>query len=372
MAYRRICSKVDARFWGRMVVVAFVLSWLCGRAVPVNASGSPVVRVNPATQSVKLGSIVTGEIIVQDVAGLYGAEIHLTFDPSRVAVQDADLTRAGVQINLGPMLTSGTYFVALNRVDNLKGTIDLALTLLNPTPVVSGTGVLARISFKALATGNSAVRIASVILVDRNGIAINPLRTTKNSYATQDGVISVLPEPVYSNPLVLITPASQEVALGETAAVDVRVQEVVGLDSAQVHLVFDPALITVLDSDPHIADAPIGMGSSCEDGTCYVASNQIDNTKGTIDLTITQLKPTRLTPTAGTLARITFQTHAAGVSPIHITAVTLLDRNGNSLVPAQSRVSAIMAQDGAIAVSAETVPTFLFMMRQIGNAISFH
>lgn len=119
---------------------------------------------------------------------LYGAEIHLIFDPALFAVEDADPAQPGTQVGLGPLLTSNAHFVALNRADNRTGRIDLAITQLNPTAPVSDSGVLARINLRVLAPSIGSLHITSATLADRNGTVIPA--------TTQDGTVLIGPPAV--------------------------------------------------------------------------------------------------------------------------------------------------------------------------------
>jgi hypothetical protein len=109
-------------------------------------------------------------ITVSGATDLYGAEAHLTFDPTIIEVVDTDGGRSGVQVALGDVLSPD--FVATNSVSNTAGTIDLALTQLAPTPPSDGEGALAIITFQAVSTGTSPVEFTSVILADPEGMQI--------------------------------------------------------------------------------------------------------------------------------------------------------------------------------------------------------
>ena len=170
-------------------------------AAPVDAQTSTFLYVNPPSQNAMLGGTASVDVIIQNVANLYGAEIDLAFDPTRLMVRGAVPNQPGTQIDPGPLLTSGDYFVAVNRVDNTAGTIMLALTQLNPTPPVTGSGSVAHINFQTRAAGIAPVRLTSAMLSDRNGIKIlyvtnNPpsaptrSRSALNS-VIQDGAISI-------------------------------------------------------------------------------------------------------------------------------------------------------------------------------------
>lgn len=175
-----------------VVSIIWVSLPMDSRATPVEAQAATMVLVNPPGQDVILGNFAAEDIVIQNVAGLYGAEVHLSFAPALLQVQDADPSKSGTQIGLGPLLTAGTYFVALNQVDNDLGTVDMALTQLNPTPAVSGTGVLAHIVFQTRSIGASPIHITSLILADRNGNQLMPAsRAPRAAIATQDGLVSI-------------------------------------------------------------------------------------------------------------------------------------------------------------------------------------
>jgi LysM repeat protein len=107
--------------------------------------------------------------------------VQLTFDPALLAVVDADSSTGGVQIQPGTFLSAD--FVAENTVDLAAGTIDFAVTQMAPQDPVSGSGVLATITFEGKANGTSAIAFASVNLSDSDGGVI--------SADTQEGYIAV-------------------------------------------------------------------------------------------------------------------------------------------------------------------------------------
>ncbi len=198
MAHQTRPSQRIATAARGLVVLLLVVSviWFVfpvdSRATSVEAQAATLVLVNPPGQDVILGSFAAEDIVIQNVVGLYGAEVHLSFDPALLQVQDADPSKSGTQIGLGPLLTAGSYFVALNQVDNNLGTVDMALTQLNPTPAVSGSGVLGHIVFQTRSIGASPIRITSLVLADRNGSQLMPAsREPRAAIATQDGLVSV-------------------------------------------------------------------------------------------------------------------------------------------------------------------------------------
>jgi hypothetical protein len=159
---------------------------------PLQAAPNAValVRTAPVVVTTTTTAIsVPVDIRIENVNGLYGADVQLTFDPALLAVQDADPGKPGIQIGLGSMLTSGTYFVVTNTANIVSGTARLALTQLNPTLPITGSGVLARITFKPVGpAGVSPIHFTQVQLASRNGIAIPA--------TTQDGTLNIR-APIY-------------------------------------------------------------------------------------------------------------------------------------------------------------------------------
>jgi LysM repeat protein len=126
-----------------------------------------IVLVNPPSQSVDVGQTATVEIKVDTVTNLYGVDIRLTFDTAKLEAQDADGNSAnGVQIEPGDFLNPAEGFLAQNVADNATGQVQYVFALMAPATPKSGTGVLARISFRAKAQGNAVISLDSVTLSD--------------------------------------------------------------------------------------------------------------------------------------------------------------------------------------------------------------
>jgi len=121
----------------------------------------------PAPQQIEGGQTTIAEIRVENIAGLWGAEIELRFDPALLQVQDAAPGVEGVQIQTGSFLSPD--FVAENKVDNAAGIISYALTQLAPREPVSGSGQLASITFQGVNQGNSDLTFSVVKLATNQG-----------------------------------------------------------------------------------------------------------------------------------------------------------------------------------------------------------
>jgi hypothetical protein len=127
----------------------------------------PTVLILPAWQAVRQGETVEAYVVVDAVADLYALDVRLTFDASKLEVVDADGDAAnGVQIEPGGFLDPTQGFTVRNEADNASGEVQYVFALTAPALPVSGTGVLARITFRGIAEGESEVTLASVMLSD--------------------------------------------------------------------------------------------------------------------------------------------------------------------------------------------------------------
>jgi LysM repeat protein len=126
---------------------------------------------------VEAGATTVVEVQVKDVQNLFGIDVRLSFDPSKLEVQDANPGMAGVQIQAGPFLDVNQGFVAQNSADNTAGRVNYAMTLLGQAQPVSGSGTVMIITFKGIGEGDSAVSFLSALLSDRVGTQI-PATTT--------------------------------------------------------------------------------------------------------------------------------------------------------------------------------------------------
>ena len=126
------------------------------------------VLLEPRSLSVAGSAPVAVDIVLDGLIDLYGVEVHLTFDPDLVRVEDAVPDMPGIQISCGPAFPKGSSFVPLNRVDDEHGTIDFAVTLLNPAKPLQGRITLASFSLSALKSGTADIAFAQVLLANRD------------------------------------------------------------------------------------------------------------------------------------------------------------------------------------------------------------
>jgi hypothetical protein len=165
------------------LVVLLVLSLVPAGAL---AQTTTIVLVNPPSQSVQVGQNATVDVKVDGVASLYGVDIRLSFDAAKLEVLDADGNAAnGVQIASGDLMNPAQGFLAQNTVNNTTGQVQYVFALMAPAAAVSGSGALARITFKTKASGNAVISLDSVTLSSEQA---QPIPAT-----LMDGAITVLP-----------------------------------------------------------------------------------------------------------------------------------------------------------------------------------
>jgi hypothetical protein len=121
-----------------------------------------------------VGKTFVVEVQVKNAPMIYGSDVRLTLDPQKLEVVDADTKQAGIQFVPGNFIDPKKSFVVQNNVNNQAGTIDYALSLLNPAPPVSGKGDLFQVTFRAKVQGNTTISISEGLFGTQNGETINP------------------------------------------------------------------------------------------------------------------------------------------------------------------------------------------------------
>lgn len=159
-----------------------------GLASTGGAEGETTLSIAPASQEVVLGDTFTTDVWIEDVASLYTFEFRLSFDPALME---------GVQVEPGGFLSPDWQLQ--NTINNDDGVVIYALSQLNPTEPVTGTGALATITWRGIATGTSPISFTHTDLYARGGVSIPA--------TTRDGEIVVMGE-VFSPTITSLSPVS--------------------------------------------------------------------------------------------------------------------------------------------------------------------
>lgn len=162
-----------------LVTVVLVLAAV---AIPLVAQGAQApaqVRLLPETGAYFAGQEIDVQVQIADVSSLWGADVRLLFDATRLQVIDANPALSGVQIEPSNDFLSPD-FVLRNEVDNTLGSIWYAAIQLNPSQPVTGTGILCTFTLQVTGTGGTTVTFSQANLSDRFGTPIpaNPIGAT--------------------------------------------------------------------------------------------------------------------------------------------------------------------------------------------------
>lgn len=150
------------------IIASLVCLLVCTPVLAYAAADGPaLVHVTPASLTLRPGEVGSVTLSVDNADDVYGVELHLRFDPAIVEVVDPQTGQPAAAIASGEWLRHG--FVALNRASNAAGTIDYAVTLVNPAPPLSGSGPVAVITFKGKAAGAGALTVQQAIVASRQG-----------------------------------------------------------------------------------------------------------------------------------------------------------------------------------------------------------
>lgn len=189
------------------MVVIFTLLIL---PATVLGAGEPRLRLLAETLSLTVGQQTTLKVLVEDVAPIYGAEAHLTFDPTKLEVVDV---QHGDFLSANPDTEA---FVLQKQADNTAGTVDYALSLLNPAPPAAGNGLLMQITIKAKAEGPANIKFDNGLFGTQTGQEILPIIenieinivTGANSHQTSPDITS--DSPVENNAIQQLRPVAHQ------------------------------------------------------------------------------------------------------------------------------------------------------------------
>ena len=118
------------------------------------------------------GPGVALDIKLRQASGIYGADLTLSVDPSKVGVLDASPDTPGTQIEPGAIWATGGSFVVANTVADSKGRsqVHFAASLLQPSAPLQGDVILATIHLRPLDPDLfNAMTMESVSLSDSQG-----------------------------------------------------------------------------------------------------------------------------------------------------------------------------------------------------------
>jgi hypothetical protein len=153
----------------------FYFSWFITVILLISGCQGPprdtVIKIQPETSVVKVGDTIAIDILVEDVSDLMGMDLGLQFNPTVLAGQDADPAKDGIQLRPGSFLSPD--FQHSNAIDNNAGLVQYVVVQLSPNEPAKGSGVVASIEFKAVATGVSELTFVKTMLASSEAQEIN-------------------------------------------------------------------------------------------------------------------------------------------------------------------------------------------------------
>ena len=157
-----LCSRLVATL--ALLLIALLLSGPLTGTESAQEGATVRLETRPGQEG---ADTVTVAIRIENATRLYGAEVHLAFDPTHLEVQDADPDTEGVQIQAGSFPSPD--FVVQNQADNNKGTIDYAVTQMAPREAVDGSGILATVTVKGKDKGPASLTFVEAMLANPDG-----------------------------------------------------------------------------------------------------------------------------------------------------------------------------------------------------------
>jgi hypothetical protein len=196
--------------WRFLAAAGLVLFWALAASPVWSQNTDVVLRFVPSTLQAAVGETFDVAIEVQDVAGLYGFDVAVGFDPAVLEVVDLDPDLEGIQGALGLFLDPG--FVIINQADNDLGQLRLAMTQLNPSEARSGAGNLLVIRFRTRQAGQTPLLLLAGQLAQRDGTTFLPQLVNGQLTVTMAGVplatTTPIPAQLAGTPLPTMTPVA--------------------------------------------------------------------------------------------------------------------------------------------------------------------
>lgn len=127
--------------------------------------GPVTIRPEPSLLDIPRGQTRKVEIYVDNAVDLHSIELHISFEPRYIAIEDADPDTEGIQIAPGTLLPSPQ--VARNEANNDAGLI--LYQAQSGEDAGQGSGVAASFTVRSLAQGGSPLRFNTVELQATDG-----------------------------------------------------------------------------------------------------------------------------------------------------------------------------------------------------------
>ena len=122
-------------------------------------SSTGIISVN-APKNVNIGEKLDVHLLVQDAKRLYSAPLKLSYDPDKLKC---------LKVTEGPFLKKdGKQTAFLSSINQSEGLVNINLSRMGDIGGIDGDGILAYLTFEAIAQGVSKVSISEPQFLDAN------------------------------------------------------------------------------------------------------------------------------------------------------------------------------------------------------------
>jgi parallel beta-helix repeat protein len=269
----------------------------------MNPYGNTTVSLDPVQMSVGFGQIFAVDVHISDVVDLYAYEFKLTWNYSIVELQSAFRPSGHFLEPTDPM----NQFVPVWKINETRvgglQTAHFGYSLLAPETGRTGSGVLVRLTFKALSLGSALLTLGDTKLANTVPTAI--LHTHLNSHVTVGpAIVSLIPSEILAN-------------AGQTFTVDVFVSNVADLYAYEFKLTWNYSIVELQSAfrpSGHFLE-PVLDPSNYFVPVWKINETRVDGLQ-TAHFGYTLLAPETGRTGGGILVRLTFKALAAGSSSL--------------------------------------------------------
>lgn len=310
--------------------MSFVILLVVTTAIVGTGEASPETKVyiDPTPKIASVGETFKINVNILNVAKLGGFEFCLAYDTNILDCLEV--------AERSPFLESfgETYIFRLTIEDNYNAThgrLWLSITLKAAPEGATGSGILATITFKATALGESVLNLYSLeqkpgpygyYLVDvPDKIKLGDVNADPIPHEVVDGYFSDIPRPwIYVDPLSIVPPPY--LIPGENFTINVNVFNITNLHRSEFKLAYNTTLLDALAITEGSFMASFGNTSF---------TSNINETLGLVEANVTLVDPIGATtpnwPEAGngTLATVTFNVTVIGECDLDLYDTKLTD-----------------------------------------------
>jgi hypothetical protein len=275
-----------------------------------------LIAVEPANYVAALNESFQVNITITDVKNLTSWQFGLYFRNN--VLNCIGVTEGPFLSSVGP--TSFFVIQTNNAYNSTHGRVVAACVFLGSVDQVSGSGLLAQVSFQAVGLGSTIIPFTLTQLLDEK-IPPQPISHTQSDGAVQ----------VKVPPLVFVSPANLSglpnwIPINGTFTINVTIAMVTDLNYWQAGMSFNPAVLECINytEGPFLKSA----------GSTVWQPGSIDNNIGQITPYGGSLGSGVGKSENGTLAYIVFRVKGTGSSSLVLQNVLLLDTSYSEIVPA--------------------------------------